>query len=454
MKKTFLILIVLVLMVSFQSAFAVTTDYTNEADMLNSLGLFNGTTNGYELDRIPTRIESAAMLVRLLGAESEAKENNYKHPFTDVPEWANYIAGYLYEKGLTKGIGNNLFGSNQNTITRDYSTFMLRSLGYGDSDFNYQDALNFAVSKDIITTEELEDFNSQEFKRNEMVLLSYNTLKVPVKGDSALLAEKLVESGVISAQKAYDAGMGNYEVLPIKVYKENGKLKIDYYYSKLSPIIKEMYKKSSSSNNYYDYSDEEYLAKSSIVATVYEKKRVSNDKTDNIGIDYNADYYTDIKFYDKDYVLNYYCIINNVSDGEHYIVLNKVSEEVKSLMSKHEDEFAQYRVEKIKKISTIPSKAYNIEKVEGKYYITIDRSKLPVGMKDAAYYGQSGVSDSDYSDDVERMLAKFYSTPNAYRFSGEYIDGEPIEILYYGYDMFTLLDENEDVIGVTILEIN
>ena len=49
------------------SAFAA--NYTNCADSLHEMGLFQGTQNGYDLDRTPTRAEAAVMLVRLLGKE-------------------------------------------------------------------------------------------------------------------------------------------------------------------------------------------------------------------------------------------------------------------------------------------------------------------------------------------------------------------------------------------------
>ena len=53
------------------SAFAA--NYTNCADSLHEMGLFQGTQNGYDLDRTPTRAEAAVMLVRLLGKEAEVK---------------------------------------------------------------------------------------------------------------------------------------------------------------------------------------------------------------------------------------------------------------------------------------------------------------------------------------------------------------------------------------------
>lgn len=50
------------------------------------------------------------------------------------------------------------------------------------------------------------------------------------------------------------------------------------------------------------------------------------------------------------------------------------------------------------------------------------------------------------------MLVKFFSDPDAQRLNGEFVDGEQIEILYYGYDQFTLLDENKDVVDIVILQ--
>ncbi len=78
--------------------------YTDQAEILKKLGLFSGTDAGFELDRAPKRVEAAAMLVKFLGAEDEAKKMKYAHPFTDVPSWANDLVGYMYEKGLTTGI--------------------------------------------------------------------------------------------------------------------------------------------------------------------------------------------------------------------------------------------------------------------------------------------------------------------------------------------------------------
>ena len=76
-------------------------DFTHCADYLNDMGLFQGGTNGYDLDRAPTRLEAGVMLVRLLGAEDAALANQtYTAPFNDVADWAKPYVQYLYDNGL------------------------------------------------------------------------------------------------------------------------------------------------------------------------------------------------------------------------------------------------------------------------------------------------------------------------------------------------------------------
>ena len=89
------------------SAFAA--NYTNCADSLHEIGLFQGTQNGYDLDRTPTRAEAAVMLVRLLGKEAEAKALTYTAPFTDLKGWEKPYVQYLYSNGLANGTNRTTF---------------------------------------------------------------------------------------------------------------------------------------------------------------------------------------------------------------------------------------------------------------------------------------------------------------------------------------------------------
>ena len=59
-----------------------------QAEALNALGLLQGTNNGYELDRAPTRMDSLVMLLRMTGVESNARFFEGEHPFVDAPHWS------------------------------------------------------------------------------------------------------------------------------------------------------------------------------------------------------------------------------------------------------------------------------------------------------------------------------------------------------------------------------
>ncbi len=119
------ILVVLVLSVfSFSVAASENDEY---AEKLKEVGVFKGGGDGFELDRQPTRLEGLIMFIRLLGSENEAQNGSYQHPFTDVPSWANGYVGWAYEKGYTKGISSNQFGTG-NMDAKSYLTLDAKSL--------------------------------------------------------------------------------------------------------------------------------------------------------------------------------------------------------------------------------------------------------------------------------------------------------------------------------------
>ncbi len=202
MKKNIMVLLLVLLITVCFGNVNVEASQLNvkEAESLKSLGLFMGTGNGFELEKVATRAESAAMLVRLLGVEKEAKENKYTHPFTDVPKWADQYIGYMYEHGLTSGISKDKFGSTEIIDGKSYATFVLRALGYDDfnGDFTWENAIEFAKNVKLIDNDELELIKGQGFKRNELVLLSYNSLQTKLKDKDKTLMEELTSKGAIN----------------------------------------------------------------------------------------------------------------------------------------------------------------------------------------------------------------------------------------------------------------
>jgi beta-lactamase superfamily II metal-dependent hydrolase len=209
-KVTAIVLLISVLLSQTIIINAASTQYTNYAEKLAEINVFQGTANGFELDREPTRLEGMVMLIRLLGKETDAKAlSNQTCVFTDVPSWGVGYANYAYNNKLTTGIGNNLFGTTDNLNAKAYMTFLLRALGYEDSkgDFTYNDSIEFSKSIGLIDNELYNKLNTTTFLRDHIAKSSYDTLLHTIKGSKQTLAEKLITENAISETIAKQIGV-------------------------------------------------------------------------------------------------------------------------------------------------------------------------------------------------------------------------------------------------------
>ena len=180
------------------SAFAA--NYTNCADSLHEMGLFQGTQNGYDLDRTPTRAEASVMLVRLLGKEAEAKTLTYTAPFTDLKGWEKPYVQYLYSNGLANGTNRTTFHPTGKCTAQMYATFLLRALGYSDTaDFSYANAIETAREQGIYDTGII---NVQNFLRDDAAAASYTALSVSPKNSEGTLLDQLVSENAITEADA------------------------------------------------------------------------------------------------------------------------------------------------------------------------------------------------------------------------------------------------------------
>lgn len=176
-------------------------DLTKEeilAGELRDLGLFKGVSEtDFALGRAPSRVEAVVMLIRVLGKEKEVTADKWRHPFTDVPAWADNYIGYAYSKGLTNGTSASTFGSGDASAAM-YMTFMLRALGYSDTngeDFTWSDPFTLAQETGIYP----DSVNIKKFWRADVVLISHAALSAYVKGANATLARKLISDGVFTS---------------------------------------------------------------------------------------------------------------------------------------------------------------------------------------------------------------------------------------------------------------
>ena len=230
MKRKLRMVLAGVLAVASLAMTAGAASYDNCADRLSDLGLFQGTGNGYQLDRAPTRAEAATMLVRLLGAEAEAEELDYSAPFTDLDDWQKPYVQYLYDNGLTTGATATTFEPEDTCSAQMYTTFLLRALGYSDAaggDFTYTGAVDFGKSIGLV---DYANCNETNFLRDHVAAMSLTALNTAVKDDAdTKLLEKLVEDGAVAASAADDmlTFFDNYDAYVAATAAMNEETKMD-----------------------------------------------------------------------------------------------------------------------------------------------------------------------------------------------------------------------------------
>lgn len=180
-------------------------DTEAQAQMLYDLGLFKGTDKGFALEKSMTRAEASVMLTRLLGAEKTALSGNWKHPFTDVPQWADKYVGWLYQNGLTKGVSATLYGSQRNVTCDQYCIFLTRAHLDADS---YQGTA-------FVANDEVRQTDEEGFIRGDAVSLSARLLSTNYakNGDESgrSVAKKLIDDGVFTSEQLKNAA---WDVLP------------------------------------------------------------------------------------------------------------------------------------------------------------------------------------------------------------------------------------------------
>lgn len=186
-------------------AFAATTNQQNTADALNSLGLFLGTGNGYELDKQLMRSDGITLLVRLIGKEADANSGSYSHPFNDVADWLKPYVSYAYSTGMTKGVEDgSSYGSNMDMSKAQFLTMVLRTLGYTDSganaDFTWDKPYELAEKVGLVSTTAA----GTTFTRGEAVEIFWKALDATSKGTSVKFVKTLIADGAFT-QSAYDA---------------------------------------------------------------------------------------------------------------------------------------------------------------------------------------------------------------------------------------------------------
>lgn len=181
-----------------------TPDYNAMAEALKSLTLLRGSNTGYgsgfDLENAPTRGAALIMFIRMLGEEEEALAFTGDIPFQDVAKDSTtypYVA-YAYHMGYTNGYSATTFRPKDKTNARQYTEFILRSMGYSSHEnTELAGTLANAVNSGVITEAEKAALEQGTFLRADLVYLSYYALQAGLpSGDGTILADQLMDKGV------------------------------------------------------------------------------------------------------------------------------------------------------------------------------------------------------------------------------------------------------------------
>lgn len=203
MKRFLTILFATLLLSAVLCVSVSASSFDGAAEELSAIGIFKGSASGFQLDQAPTRSQAAIMLVRLYGAEEEAKAayaaGNIKCPFADVGETAAPYVAWLVEKGVANGVSADSFGAANPCTGKAYTIFLLRALGYKDGeDFTTANAQEFGLTRGLFSPSAL----TGTFLRDDLAALTYQALACDLKDGSTYLLDSLIKSGAINAAAA------------------------------------------------------------------------------------------------------------------------------------------------------------------------------------------------------------------------------------------------------------
>ena len=198
MKKTLSLVLALVMILgSFSSVFAA-TPVSTEAEagaFLKAAGVLVGDEKGDLNLKDNLLRQDAVILVAQLRGEIEAAKGHKGLPtYEDVKiKFYNAPLAWAQEKDLFVGHSDKVFGFGENLTAQEYSTVLLKALGYnvnGDkADVKFADALTKA--KELTILENLTLTEKEEITRGEMALMTFNALGVNMKGSKETLADTL-----------------------------------------------------------------------------------------------------------------------------------------------------------------------------------------------------------------------------------------------------------------------
>ncbi len=190
--------------VSNQTLADASADLSQSPYVLQRLGLIAGDDKGdLMLEKVGTRAEALTLFINIQGEQADAAAVGYSYPFTDVPDWFHWFAGYGVFRSYTGGISPTQFGSYDTVTPEQYMTFILRALDYVcGEDFTWDRSLDKAVEIGLCTQAQADSWKNDSFRRQEIMEISYLALNTKLKESDSTLTDKLIAKGTITPEQA------------------------------------------------------------------------------------------------------------------------------------------------------------------------------------------------------------------------------------------------------------
>lgn len=230
---TSVLLIAMLSSIATMSAYGDSFIYENEAYALYRLGLYKGISETYFDPDLGTKLDrqtGVVMLLRMFGQEDEAKKltmeeaNSILSKFKDyksIADWSKKQVAYAVEKGIVKGYSeDSTFRPSAGLNGKAYCSLILQQLGY-DGDFQYDKAASKLSEIGGLTTIQGNLFNSNEtLIKDSLVGISYGALQARYKNSGEILIKKLVENGIVSAEKVKEVGLEYAKIVSVEEIKD------------------------------------------------------------------------------------------------------------------------------------------------------------------------------------------------------------------------------------------
>jgi len=208
------IVFVLVSLLTGSLSFAGVSSQQEKAEVLNDINILNGDENGYNLSGKLRRSEAAALIVRMVGEESNVlgnKSANVVTVFGDVKstDWFAPYVGYCYRNGIILGFPDGTFKPNDYISEKAFAQLVFGVMDYKKNiDFTWDNIklvmYNTGLAEDISYTVDTND--NVNYSRGEAISLLYNSLGQRKKNSEKTVAEVLVDKKVTTESKAKKYG--------------------------------------------------------------------------------------------------------------------------------------------------------------------------------------------------------------------------------------------------------